>query len=70
MPRSGYTLPAGITPMTPYRIKGHSIPKGAEGVNIAYDLLTCPCDSGTIPEPVVLIGPQGEVSVARVPIFF
>jgi len=69
MPRPGFVLPPGITPMTPYQLKGFSMPRGPEGVNMLYDAITCIHHNDGMPEPVTLLNNQEEVKVNRVPLF-
>lgn len=64
LPRVGDPLPEGLTPFTPYQLKGHSLPAGVEGVNELMNALIC-----EEPTPVTLVGPDGEVSVTRAPLF-
>lgn len=49
-PRSGSTLPSGLLPFTPYRIKNFEIPTGIEGVNELYHILY-----GESADPITLI---------------
>ena len=69
MPRSGHPLPPGVMPMTPYRLRGYSIPRGPEGVNALYEALICSTEVGVSPDPVVMVGPHGEVTLMRTPLF-
>ena len=69
MPRAGFPLPPGITPMTPYQLKGFSVPKGPEGINMLYDVIGCVHRDDGSPEPITLINDQEEVKVQRVPLF-
>lgn len=64
LPRVGYPLPSGLTPLTPYRLKERPLPEGIEGVNALVDALI-----GVNEDPVTLCGPAGEVNVNRVPLF-
>ena len=69
IPRSGDPLPPGVLPMTPYRLKGYSIPRGPEGINALYKMLMCSSEEGIDSDPITIVGPYGEVTLMRTPLF-
>lgn len=75
MPLPARPLPEGLLPLTPYRLLGHEVPAGPEGVNALYEALHSRGGAG---EPITLLregatkgagAGAGAVTLTRSPLF-